>query len=336
MKECTKADKQYRYNYVFIGADDDYIRAMYGELEKLSNVHFNSYGLDSKNPILRAVFKLHWSAQINRIVHLPFKRIWFSKMCRNKFRNDKPVCYIFMGGQYVGTNPKLRDYIRQLNPKNRIVIHYEDLISKKKYTNFETVRKSADYIITYDSLEAKEYGIKLFNLPVYSTIQAVTKAEAFKYDVYFLGFAKDRLDLIHSIYQKLSNDGLKCYFHICGVTPEQQIAGEGLHYGSPITYAQNISNVQKAKCILEVMQGGSDAITLRTQEALCYRRKLLTNHKAVAEQPYYSPEIISTFSDAEEIDTSFIQRPVSYSTYDNAFDFSPEQYLRFVELLIGE
>lgn len=333
MKECTQ-EGSFRYNYFFFGADDDYIQAIYGDLIKHTNVHFHPYGVGSRNPILRALFKIHWSAKINARVRLPLKRIWFRKMCSYDFGNENPTCYIFLGGQYVAANKKLQAYIYDRNPQNRIVIQYEDLISKKKYRDFESVRNSADYLVTYDAAEAEKYQIHLFDAQIYSPIEKVTEPTEFDYDVYFLGFAKDRLNTIHLAYQRLTDAGLRCCFIICGTKPEDRLEGKGLHYSEPISYAKNISNLQRSRCVLELMQGGSNAITLRTQEAICYRRKLLTNHTAITEQTWFDPAYISAFSKPEEIDTEFAALRINYSAFDTAPDLSPIRYLSFLESLM--
>lgn len=331
MKECTPADKQFQYNYIIIGADDDYIRAMYGELDQLPNVHFKAYGQGSKNRILRAIFKLHWSAKLNAKIRLPFKRIWFSKMCSYDFKNKKPVCYIFLGGQYIAGNPKLQSYIRSLNPENRIVIKYEDLIAKKKYRDFETVRLSADLLVTYDETEAEQYGIALYDCPKYSRLQEITEPKQFDSDVYFLGNAKDRLDTILAVYNKLTDDGLSCKFYLAGVPAEKQIQLPGILYTQGITYAENLKNVNQSKCILEICQSASTALTLRCSEAITYHRLLLTN-SGVRHTEYYLPAVMLSFEKPEGIDTERLKREIDYRAFAKSdIDLSPIQMLRWLE-----
>lgn len=336
MKECTQTANSFHYNYFFYGVDEDYIQALFGDLKKYPNVHFHPYGAGTRNPLIRTLFKIHWSAKLNSRVRLPFKRIWFRKMCSYDFKNDLPICYIFLGGQYIAGNSKLQNYIWARNPDNRIVIQYEDLIRKKNYKNFELVRASADYLVTYDADEAKDYHICLFDKQIYSPIQEPTQPSKFDYDVYFLGFAKDRLDLIHRIYRKLSADGLKCCFIICGTKPEDRIEADGIIYSQPIPYAKNISYLQKSRCVLELVQAGSDGFTLRTQESICYHRKLLTNHLSITKQSFYEPGYISTFSDETQIDTKFLTEPINESLFENAPDLSPDNYLTFLEQLLEE
>ena len=331
MKECTPEDKQFQYNYIIIGADDDYIRAMYGELDQLPNVHFKAYGQGSKNRILRALFKLHWSAKLNAKIRLPFKRIWFSKMCRYDFKNKKPVCYIFLGGQYIAGNPKLQSYIRSLNSENRIVIKYEDLIAKKKYRNFETVRSSADLLVTYDRAEACKYQIICYTGQMYSRLQDVTEPESFDTDVYFLGNVKDRLKTILDVYNRLNNNGIRCKFLLVGVPKDKQIALPGIQYISGISYRENVENIQASKCILEVCQKECSEMTLRSIEAITYHRMLVTN-SCIQNTGFYLPNVMLSFQKAEEIDTTRLGQPIEYQAFAHCTtDFSPVGFLRFLE-----
>lgn len=331
MKECTPEDRQFRYNYFVIGADDDYIQTMYGELDELPNVHFHPYGLGSRNPILRAMFKLHWSAKVNAKIRLPLKRLWFSRMCRYDFKNENPVCYIFLGGQYIVANTELREYINKLNPENRIVIKYEDLIAKKHYTDFELVRNSADLLVTYDPEEARRYGIGLYARQMYSRLQEVTEPQEFRFDIYFLGNAKDRLPLLMAVYHKLMEDGIRCRFLLAGVPEEKREVLPGITYITGISYAENLKNIQDSKCILEICQNGSDACTMRYSEAVTYHRLLLTNSN-IEHSTLFQPEIMIPFHTSEDICTLRLKKPIAYDAFRKCnVDTSPVGLLDYLE-----
>ena len=331
MKECMQTDKQFHYNYFIIGADDDYIQTMYSELDELPNVHFHPYGLGSRNPILRAMFKLHWSAKVNAKIRLPLKRLWFSRMCRYDFKNKNPVCYIFLGGQYIAGNMELREYIYKQNLENRVVIKYEDLIAKKKYRDFEAVRASADLLVTYDVAEAEKYKICLYDRPKYSRQQEVTEPDQFDTDVYFLGNAKDRMDTLLAVYRKLSAEGLRCKFLLSGVPAAQQKILPGITYISGIPYAENLKNINASKCVLEVCQSSSTALTMRCSEVITYHRVLLTN-SAVRNSAYYLPAVMIPFEKPEEIDVARLKQPIDYRTFaDCRIDVSPVNFLCYLE-----
>lgn len=333
MKECTREEKQTRYNYVLVNFGGDYLEPVFHPLKNYPFVRVYDRAFDG-NALLQKLCFLHWSKKLNRRIRLPGKRIWYRKMTEHDFAEDKPCCYVFYGGKYITEDRELFSYIKKKNPNNKCVVFCYDLISKKHW-DIEKVKKSCDRIVTYDPGEAEKYQIDLLQAFMYGAICEVTEPEAFENDVYFLGFAKDRLDQIYQTYQTLSTAGLRCNFLICGVSADKQIKGEGLHYITPISYRENVENVKRSKCILELMQGGSDAPTLRTEEAHVYRRKLLTNHLNLVNQPYYDCNNMRVFSAPEQIDIDFLKTPIDYSSFDDSFDYSPYQLISYLENLLG-
>ena len=333
MKECMQEDKTTKYNYVLLNFGGDYLEPVFHPLKNYPFVRLYSRAFDG-NWLLQKLCFLHWSAKLNRRIRLPGKRIWYRRLLKQSFTEDKPCCYVFCGGKYITEDPGLYACIKKQNPENKCVVFCYDLISKKQW-DIEKVRKCCDHIITYDPGEAKKYRIDLFQAFMYGAISEVTEPQTFENDVYFLGFAKDRLHQIHAVYHTLSDSGLRCKFLICGVPKEKQLKGEGLHYCEPIPYRENIENVKRSKCVLELMQGGSDAPTLRTEEAHVYRRKLLTNHLGLVNQPYYDCNNMRVFSEPDEIDVAFLKEPINYSSFDDSYDYSPYQLIAYLENLLG-
>lgn len=323
-----REDNGLSYNHFIIGAFEDYKRQVYASIESQDGIYIPKSPIGDAPFFLRLLHKIHWSAKLNKIVKLPFKRIWFKKMCVYPFGNDKPVCYTFRGGQYIAENEQLKAYIRKLNPDNKIVISYADLISKKGYKDFEAVRNSADIIVTYDQKEAEKYHITYSAQKIYSRVQEVTEPDHFEVDVYFLGFAKDRLDRIIDIYHYLTERGLKCRFDIAGVPQDQQLPLEGVSYISPIPYQECVRRLNEAKCVLEICQSGSNACTMRMVESIAYHRMLLTNAD-VQNSEYYNPQTMICFRDASDIDIDAMKKPIPYDTFaDTDQLLSPLQGLK--------
>lgn len=326
-------DKKTKYNYVFYNVKDDYLKPYFFPLEKHPYVKVYEQAFDG-NRLLQKLFFLHWSAKLNHRVKIPMKSIWFRKMCKKVFPDEKPCCYVFIGSKYLNQDQKLFQYIKKLNPQNKACFYFLDLLSKRN-KKIEPYKKCSDFALTYDRGEAEKFQIHCFDELIYGAITDATEPDEFEWDVYFLGFAKDRLDRIHKVYQRLSEAGLQCKFIICGTKPEERISGEGLTYQDPISYRENLENVKKCRCILELMQGDSDAPTLRTQEAITYKRKLLTDHVSVRSLPYYNASFMSVFREPEEIDTRFAAAPIDYTVFDGAIDLSPDKLIDYLERILG-
>lgn len=332
MKECTREEKQTRYNYVFFNIAQDYLEPSFLPLAENENVRVYRHAF-SGSRFLQWLFFLHWSKKINRKVRLPKKSVWFRKMCSHHFSETKPCCYVFYGGKYITEDQGLYSYIKKQNPENQCIILMGDLLSKKCW-DVETAKSRCDYIVTYDPAEAEKYHTELFHGVSYGPITEITTPNEFVYDVYFLGNAKDRLQTIYRIYRALTARSVRCHFLLCNVKNEEQLHEDGLHYIKPISYRENIANLQKSRCVLEIVQQGCDAATLRTEEAHIYRRKLLTNNQNLVKQAYYDPSHMRVFSDIEGIDEAFLKSPIDYSAFDDSYDYSPRKLICYFEHLL--
>lgn len=62
--------------------------------------------------------------------------------------------------------------------------------------------------------------------------------------------------------------------------------------GALLSYQEVLQNTLQARCILEIVQAGQRAPTLRQFEAVCYHRKFLTNNPDIFNFSYYCPRYI--------------------------------------------
>ncbi|MBQ9530739.1 MAG: hypothetical protein IJR70_01580 [Eubacterium sp.] len=323
------------YNYVFYNVNEDYLEPSFKPLEKYPQIEVRKNAFVSNN-LIQKLFFLHYSYKLNRRIRVPFKKLWFKKICNNSFDNNKPICFVFLGGKYINDAPELFYYIKKLNPENKVVIYCADLISKKNW-NINKVKSHCDYIVTYDKGEAEKYDICHYKGKYYGALIDITTPSEFENDVYFLGFAKDRLDEIHNTFLSLKNQGFNCKFIVCGVDNDKKLSEEGLIYNRPISYLENLKNVQNSKCVLELIQGGSSSATLRTSEAQVYKRKLLTNNISIVYQDYYDASNMSVFSNFEDIDFDFIRKPIDYCSFVKRDMYNPyNRILFFEEFLTGD
>ena len=315
-----------KYNFVFFFANYDYWKAILGkELYESPHVHIYE-GAFIGNSFLQMLFKAHWSYRINRKINLPFKWVWFRKMYIQKFDKKLPMCFVYMGGNSVYYDGGFTEYVRHQDSRNKQVILHNDLISKKCDYDYSIIRQKVDLATTYDMSEAKKYNIHYFREDTYSKIIEPPKHIEYDTDVYFLGAAKDRLKEIISTYEKLTENGLKCKFLIAGVKNEEQHQAPGISYIKGISYEENIRNVIKCKCILEIIQKGSIDITTRALEAIAYQRRLLTNCKTVPTE-FFSEGQLQVFDNPENIDCTQLKANYEPEDYPPLYDMNPMRRL---------
>lgn len=322
-----------KYNYVFYNVGEDYLEPVFGVLNKYPNV--KTYGLAIKsNPLVEKLFFLHWSAKINSKIKLPLKSIWFKKMFDIDFGNEKPICYVFYGAKYINEHNGVYKYIKSLNPNNACIAFYFDLISKRN-VDIEKLKDHTDYIVSYDKKESEKYDVCYHETVGYAPINNVTTPTKFDFDVFYLGYAKDRLNKIHATYKFLINSGLKCKFIVCGVDKNKRLKDSGIEYSDPIPYNEYIKLLNCSKCTLEIAQGESTAATLRVAETQSYKRKLLTNNTIIKSQPYFNRSTMSVFFDENDIDLNFIKSEIDYTAFNCDYHDPYRLIEYFEELMTG-
>lgn len=139
--------------------------------------------------------------------------------------------------------------------------------------------KGFDAVCSFDMDDCKEYGF-LYHPFVYEPHEAMLPTiEDEVYDLFFIGQAKDRLDMIHEIYLKGASSGLKCDFWIVDVSASRQLKGSDIHYNQRLSYAEALFHTMNSRCIVDIIQGESSGFTIRISEALRLDKKVLTTNE---------------------------------------------------------
>ncbi len=327
-------NSKFDYNFVFLFSIYDYWNAILGdEVINHPQVRFYKRAFNGSG-FLQKIFKLHWAYKLNSFINLPFKSIWFKKMYEQNFENDLPICFVFLSPSYLRFDGGFTNYIKKRNPLNKIVAYHSDLISKKCDYGYDIIRNKVDLSVTYDKYESEKYGIHYFPEVVYSKIVQEPDNVEFENDVYFLGAAKDRLNTIYKVFDFLTQHNLKCKFLLSGVEKDQQRCSEGIEYIDSISYEENLKNVIKSKCVLEIIQGGSKDITLRTREAIAYKRKLLTNCD-LCDESFFNKNQLQKFVNAEDIDIDFLKEVFQPDDYEPVINLNPFTRLYSIENALG-
>lgn len=328
-------DTEFKYNFVFMYAHEEWWDYLFGpEIRKHPQVRINKYGF-SANGFIQKLFRLHHSYSLNSKFNLPFKSIWFRKIYNQGFEKDLPLCFVYMGGNKIRFDGGFTEYVRKKSPLNRQVVYHADLISKKCDYDYSVIRNKVDLAITYDRDEAQKYGINHFCDVAFSKQVTQPQNPQYTQDVYFLGAAKERLPFLLELCKYLTDAGVRCKFLIAGVSPDNQVPQKGVEYTSGISYRENLKNVIESRCVLEVCQQGSSAMTLRTREALAYGRRLLTNRDVSAE-PFFKEGQVLQFTDPQDIDTDMVKAYFDYKDFENTEDTSALVWLKYIQASLEE
>lgn len=140
-------------------------------------------------------------------------------------------------------------------------------------TAFSIMRKLGFVPSTFDPSDARMHNLVLF--PQFFRMNQPEISVETEYDFYFVGFEKGRRQVLDQLEQSLT--GYKCFFKVVNDIKEC------------ISYEENILNIAKSKCLVDIVQEGQEGITLRPLEALAFKKKLITNNKKILESDFYSP-----------------------------------------------
>ncbi len=319
--------KDYGYNYVIFGYANDFYTIPYNDINGLDNALYLCKPIHSNSRLLTFLYKTHFSGILNRKFDMPFKSIWNPMMFRHKFKEERPICFIFFIRRCYLIKYGLLDYLKKHYPDAKFVCHYQDMVAHCPDVPVDEIKRRFDLVLSFDQQDAKEYGLEYYPL-VYSSYPLPESSDIKPSDVYFVGKAKDRLEDILAAFERLDGAGLKCDFHITGVPEDKRRMTDKINYIDKMPYIENLQRIKASKCLLEVMQKGGHGYTLRACEAIMYDRKMLTNNPEVVGAPFYSPHGISVFTNAMDIDLDFVKTATAFD-YNYKAQLSPVHMLEY-------
>jgi hypothetical protein len=95
-------------------------------------------------------------------------------------------------------------------------------------------------------------------------------------------------------------------------------------------YNDVLTKELEAKCILDIVQEGQIALSLRPYEAVCYNRKLLTNNRTILKFPFYNPQYMQFFEKVNDIDWNWVKEDIAVDYHYNG-EFSPIRLLEDIK-----
>ena len=118
---------QLKYNFVFWGVSYDYLRPILGE-ELYTSEYVHIYkGAFEGCRLLQKFFHYHWAYKINKRINLPLKSLWFKKLYKQTFKNDLPLCFVYLGGHILLYDRGFTEYVRQKIAKGGLPTRLKDL-----------------------------------------------------------------------------------------------------------------------------------------------------------------------------------------------------------------
>lgn len=331
----------FNYNFVVLNSTDNkfkidhdaYYTICMEDLYKLSEVVVVSWALDYAPMFVKFLFNLHNSEFINRYIKLPFKKLWYPFYFKNKFKDNKPICFVLIDRKYTV------DYLHYLKKKYKnckIVLLHRDLRFVCERMNPKLLTcKDIDLQMTFDKGESIKYDMPHFD-EFESKIEVPISKQYPESDVFFAGKAKNRLDKLLAIYKSLTDAGLKCKYYLTGVEPSKRISLPGIVYADKfMSYKDMLYHSVNSRCILDINQNNADGYTSRFLEAVMFNKRLLTDNKSIKDSVFYTSKNIQIIDDYEKIDADFIINNCNID-YHYSDQFSPIHLLCKIDGLLSK
>lgn len=142
---------------------------------------------------------------------------------------------------------------------------------------------------TSDKEDAIRYGMHLWEGGGYFRQWSVERLEPV-YDVFFVGKDKNRLNKLRLLENEMNRRGIRTMFYITWERSWQK-KQDGIHRPF-LPYEDVLSYIGKSRAILHLLDGAQKGITLRIQESLIHKVKLITDDKDLVNYDFYHPNNI--------------------------------------------
>lgn len=316
------------FKYIVIGNGQEWCSYSWKGYKGVENVSFvNDFYSLINNHFIKVLCKKHFGYFKFLKKPLPFKSIWYPFLFKWLKLDDSKSRYILV---FYDWGPLAKDlsfisYIKRRLPDAKLIYLFSNVVrisGAMKYGTLDKLERVFDQIYAFDKVDAKNYGFCF--TPLIYTRNPEYKENTKEYDVFYIGNAKDRLDSLHKIYERCIATDLRCCFYINGVSKEKQLY-PAIHYNEPLSYSSVLDYISKSKCMVDAIQSGSTAMTIKVCESVIYDKKLITTNKNVANEPFYSPDYFYVFPSNEDL-AAFVNKDVKgFSNSDKAY-FSPATF----------
>ncbi|BBH27393.1 hypothetical protein SG0102_23270 [Intestinibaculum porci] len=269
----------------------------------------------SENKIFRYIRKIILK------LDLPIKNIIFTDWIK-KIAGSKEVI-VFDTGNAV----EIVKYINKRYPNKRIILWYwNPVIRTIKPEKFKGLNCE---MWTFDPVDAKKFNMKLntqfFIEENLKTTSSKVKSRS-NCDVFYVGVDKDRAKLLAVLKKQFDENKISYDFNLV------EYNNSGLHsnkydipYKKPLSYEEVKEKCASSKVIVDLVADGQTGLTLRPLEALCLKKKLITNMKSIKKYDFYNPQNIFIIGEDKENRLSeFVSSnydETNYDIYKNEYSF---------------
>ena len=207
---------------------------------------------------------------------------------KSLFYNRKAICTnkILVVGEGLITYEYL-NWLHKKCPTCRIILKYDNPVKSDYSPNGFPDEWCEKW--TADNNDAINYGMNLYSGGGYFRQWKLNKTEP-QYDVFYVGKDKGRLEQLNQLEAEFKSHDLKTLFYITWEHSWQK-KDDGIHKQF-LPYDEVLKYIGKSKAILHLIDGAQKGVTIRIQESLIHKVKLITDDIDIIDYDFYHPNNI--------------------------------------------
>lgn len=220
--------------------------------------------------------------EIHFRLNLPKKSLWYIKP-------DKDYDTFLIYSDLI--TPDYIDWLHCLYPHTRIIITFENICTPGN--NPANFYQNYIHFCSGDQDDCKKYNMQLLPPCGSYTKKWIVKKRHPLYDLFFIGKDKKnctRLKEIEKLEVELGKIGISLNAHIVPYTRFDWYKSK--RYKKYIPYSQVLEKLAYTRAILYLGFGSQKCVTIRVQESLLHKIKLVTDSIWIKEYDFYHPDNI--------------------------------------------
>ena len=265
-----------------------------GLIDSRKNFCFFNENSIFEGSLLNKLCKLHFSYKLNKYVKLPFKFIWYKRILRKMgikdIQNEK-VYLFFYDRCRLTVDLCFFTYLKRKRPDIKtfyLFSNIESFSGANSYGITKLLNDTFAKVIAFDKSDALRYGFAHNNLIYELDKKYIIPKTEIKFDFFYCGKAKDRLEQLIEFYEKATKLGFRCNFNIMGVPLEKQKHNDKINYTRYLDYSDVVTLIQQSKCLIDFIQNNSTAMTIKFCEAVTFNKKIVTTNVYVKSEKIFN------------------------------------------------
>lgn len=319
-------------HYNIFGSDGDYLKASYNDIFDVDGATYQPEFLPGKFVLTKKIHTAHCLTDFAVKKKLPFRKLWYKQYFNQKYKQGDEYVFIFFHIWKPIFQNGYIEYLRKEYPGCKCVLFLCDINCARTF-DIEEEKKRFDHVMVFERNFAKEHNIEYYPL-VYSDYRHEINPDEKEIDVLFVGWAKGRYKYLKQIYDKLTSAGINCQFYLTKLD-EEVPAESGIHVMDWMYYPQYKELLKKAKCLLDIIPPNTDCSTLRVNEAMSHKCKILTNNTRIVNEEFYDPQNISVYENPDNIDVNFLMEEYTAPDYgENVIKMGPKALFQHLDKVL--